>query len=364
MSIIRPSYSPSYSPFSKGNRKTEPLRDDLRDESLKNCKRYLSEYLALVIIIDITDDQGLTSQEFKIRDITQYDKLIVSLLHLWFEYNKVYRRFRSDTTADRFNIFGTDLTMPTPDSTENNEKLVLFKTLAIYDDSLPEIKSKADIGIINLITRALKDSKMNGNRTLFKTQDYESTIIAEIICHILRVYFDTYFRHELFKSEKNREDLLIRLYKELLIRLYDIIKLNDKHRCIHIHTGVGMNLDGDRARFCKQIQIICGAMVNLGIECIKSDSVVALCFQEDAKRPAAAEAAVAAAAEAAATRPGVELEMEPLSPLTTAGGKSTRRRKAYKTTRRNNKHKNKKHYRRKRHTKRCKKTNRRRRSRR
>ena len=354
MSIIRS--SPSYSPFSKGNRETEPLRDDLRDESLENCKRYLSEYLALVIIIDITDDQGLTSQKFEIRDITQYDKLIVSLLHLWFEYNKVYRRFRSDTTADRFNIFGNDLTMPTPDSTENNEKLVLFKTLAIYDDSLPEIISKADIGIINLITRALKDSKMNDKRTLFRTQDYKSTIIAEIICHILRVYFDTYFRRNPLKPKEKQKDLLI--------RLYEIIKLNDKHRCIHIHTGVGMNFDGDRERFCKQIQIICGAMVNLGIEYIKSDSVVALCFHEDAKRPAAAEAAVAAAAEAAATHPGVELEMVDILPPTTAGGKSTRRRKAYKTTRRNNKHKNKKNYRRKRHTKRCKKSHRRRRSRR
>ena len=363
MNIAGP--SPSYSGLLDSTGKMKPLRDPLREESLKICKHYLSKYLELVIIIDITDDQGLTSQEFKIRDITQYDKLIVSLLHLWFEYNKVYRRFRSDTTADRFKNFGNDLTMPISDNTENNEKLVLFKKLAIYDE-LSKTKSKADIGIINLIIKALKDSNDNDKRKLFRTQDYESTIIAKIICHILRVYFDTYFRHELFESEQKREYLLIRLYKELLIRLYEIIKLNDKHSCIHIHTGVGMNLDGDRARFCKQIQIIRRAMDNLGIAYIMSDSVEKLCDTATAEA-AAAEAtaeATAEAAAAAATRPGVELEMVELLPPTTDGGKSTRRRKAYKTTRRNNKHKNKKHYRRKRHTKRCKKSNRRRRSRR
>jgi hypothetical protein len=138
--------------------------------------------------------------------------------------------------------------------------------------------------------------------------------------------------------------------------LDEIIKLNDENRCIHIHTGVGMIIDGDRARFCEEIKIICKTMDNFGITYTRSKNVVKLCNT---------------AAEAAKQR-DVALEMEAYElPTTANGGKSTRRRKAYKTTRRinkinknNNKHKNKKQYRRKRRTKRCKKSHCRRRSRR
>jgi hypothetical protein len=335
------SLTPSYSKLSASTRKIEPLQSVKKsleaslDVSLTKCKQYLSEYLALVRIIDITDDKGLTSKEFKILDEDQYNNLIMSLLHLWFEYNKVFRILVYDTTADRFNKFGNDLTELNSMNKEYNDMLVLFKKLAIYDNSLPTNKSKADLGIMNLITRALIHSKDNDNRTLFRTQDYQSPIIAEIICHFLRVYFDTYFRRVRFESEKKRLDLLI--------RLDEIITLNDTHSCIHIHTGVGKTLDGDRKRFCEQIKIICETMDNFGIMYTRSKSVVKLC-------------------NTATEHTDVALEMEDLLHPTTDGGRSSRRRKAYKTTRRNNKHKNKNQYRRKRRTKRCKKSNRRRRS--
>lgn len=346
MSITSP--QPSYSQLSHSTGKPEPLRDELRKESLKNCKDYLSEYLELVR----RSDDG---KNFEIINEVRYDNLIKWLLYLWFEYNKVYSR--SGYNIDTITEFGEHLITSLKSSIDavsvddvsvdavsiDADKLELFKKLAIYDKDLsPENKSKADVGIMNLITRALKDSKdKRTQRTLFRTQYYGSPIIAEIICHFLRVYFNIYFR--LLRKqmlELNDVSKLADISKltDLLIRLDKIITLDDNHSCIHIHTGVGKRFDGDRARFCKQIEIICREMDKFGIKYTYSKSVVKLCNTS-------------------------EVEMKDLSP-TTAGGRSSRRRKAYKTTRRNNKHKNKKNYRRKRHTKRCKKSNRRRRSRR
>ena len=341
MSInLKSSFGPSYGAFSTPGRPIAPLRNELEAslaDSLTECKKYLKAYLDLVNVTDMTLD---------IMNAADYDRLIMSLLQLWSEYNKVFLRLVTKPTIfkTRFKKFGDDLTTADkPFDPSYNSKLVLFKKLAVYDDSLTEKKSKADIGIMNLITTALIDSK--DNRTLFQTLDYEPPIIAEIICHFLRAFFDTYFRSDkyvrsvLFESEKR---------DNLLIRLDEIIKLNDEHICIHIHTGVGRILDGDRARFCKEIQIICKTMDNFGITYTRSKNVNKLCFPE----------------EAAKEHKDVALEMDLLSPTIPAGGKSTRRRKSYKTTRRINKNKNKKQYRRKRRTKRCKKSHRRRRSRR
>ena len=332
MNIAGP--SPSYSGLLDSTGKMKPLRDPLREESLKICKHYLSKYLELV-------NRSADGSNFEILNKYQYNKLIVSLLHLWFEYNNVFSR--SGYNIDTITQFGEDLIKSLTSSFTSSIDAVSVDAVSINAEKLELFKtvlSNADVGIMNLITKALKDSK--DKRTLFRTQHYESPIIAKIICHFLRVYFYAYFR---LLQKKMRKPADISKITDLLALLDEIITLDDNH--IHIHTGVGKvwgDIGGNRTHFCDEIKIICEKLNEYGINYTTSDSVKKLC-----RIPVPVD--VVGAPDVGSNDLG-------------GGNRISRRRKAYKTTRRNNKHKNKKHYRRKRHTKRCKKSNRRRRSRR